>query len=70
MLRRVLDLPQTLMTVAPPNVNFGFVSVNAGLLFVGVAVDRQAFLFPAAHRSLAALQIRGNFLPRVQTLVG
>ena len=36
-----------------------------------MAVHRQAlFAFPAAHRAHAALQVRGDLLPRIETVFG
>jgi hypothetical protein len=49
----------------PPGVNFGFIGEDAGLFLMRVPMNGQAFLFPTPSGALAALQIGGNFFPRV-----
>jgi len=61
---RLFDLFQMFMS-EPPGVNFSFIGEDAGLFLMWVPMNRQAFLFPTASGTLAALQIRGNFFPRV-----
>src|ERR1700739_489354 len=57
-----------LAPVLPPGVNFSFVGVDARFFFMGMPMDWQTFLLPAAHRALAAVQIAGNLLPRIEAV--
>jgi hypothetical protein len=55
----------------PPGVDFGFVHVDAAEDAMHVAVHgRTFFAFPPAHGPYAAVLVRGNFLPRVEAIVG
>src|SRR5271169_2982244 len=53
----------------PPRVDFRLIGEDGRLLLVDLATNWQPFRFPPADGPLVALQIRGNFLPRVQPVI-
>ena len=53
----------------PPRVDFRLIGEDGRLLLVDLAANGQPFRFPPADGTLVALQIHGNFLPRVQPVI-
>jgi hypothetical protein len=53
----------------PPRVDFRLIGEDGRLLLVDLAANGQPFRFPPADGPLVALEIRGNFLPRVQPVI-
>src|SRR5215469_795977 len=65
---RFAGLFHILSSAIPPGVNFPCVGIHGRLFFVDFPVNREAFSFPTADGALVTPQIRGNFLPGVQSM--
>src|SRR5690242_2386906 len=65
---RLFQLLEPRPVPVPPGVEFALIGVNGGLFLMRMAMNGQAFGFPAADSTFAITKIGGDLLPGIQAV--